>query len=373
MNISIITCHHVYNYGATLQAFALQYYLKSLGHNVSIIDYRLASHRRYEIFYVNARSHFYPIVKKIPFLKYFLGPIVNRRMFKTWKRKRSFDKFDNYYLCFSNQIYRNIEEIRKNPPISDVYIAGSDQIWNTDLPNGSDPGYYLDFGKGEIKRISYAASFGVSEIKRELEEFVKQQLQHFDKISVRERTGLKILEKLNIEGCLVVDPVFLLNKQSWLSVFSIQEKEEDYIFLYDFLHDDTRIRDYTISISKQMGLKIISINDYSNASYADIQVNDASPIDFIRYLVNAKYVISNSFHATAFSIILNKQFVTFSLTSQRNPSRMIDLLTSVGLLERFNPQDIEIIAKSIDWVDILNKYTRNILSSKQFLQENCSL
>lgn len=370
MNIKTITCHHVYNYGATLQAYALQEYLESLGHNVEIIDYRLPTHIRYELFTPYPQGRIYNIIKAIPLLKYILCPLKNRKMLLTWGRKNSFDNFDKKFLHISAKTYYNILEIQADPPLADVYIAGSDQIWNTAALNGKDPGYYLDFGDKNTKRISYAASFGVSKINADYEGFVKKKLLKFDSISVREKSGLEILNKLNIKGTVVVDPVFLLSKQQWIEKLRLKEKRENYIFLYDFLHDDANIKDFALSLSKETGFSILSVNDFSSTSYADKQINNAGPIEFLQYLLNAKFVVSNSFHATAFSLIFQKEFATFPLVSQRNSSRMSDLLSTLNLTYRLLPQKIDVLKKNIDWQNINNKMSTLILSSKHFFNKN---
>lgn len=368
MDIKTVTCHHVYNYGATLQAYALQEYLESLGHNVEIIDYRLPTHIRYELFSVYPKGRTYNIVKIFPLLKYFLCPIKNRRMLLTWGRKKSFDDFDNNFLHITAKTYHNISELQANPPLADVYIAGSDQIWNTTMLNGKDLGYYLDFGNKEIKRISYAASFGGSKISDVDESFVKDELMNFDAISIREKSGLEILNNLDIKGTVVVDPVFLLSKKQWIEKLGLKERNENYIFLYDFLHDDEKIRNFALELSKTTGLPLCSINDYSSSSYADKQINDAGPIEFLQYLLNAKFVVSNSFHATAFSLIFQKEFATFPLVSQSNSSRMSDLLSNVGLTYRLSPVKIDVLNKKIDWKNIYNKMHISVLASKLFLE-----
>ncbi len=369
LKINTITCHHVYNYGASLQAFALQNYLESQKNDVTIIDYRLDCHKRYEFFNIDKASRFYPLYLKLNVLKYILGPISNRSMLKTFGRKKSFDKFDRDFLKLTSATYRTIEELKKNYPIADIYIAGSDQIWNTYMPNGTDLGYYLDFGETKTKRVSYAASFGSSTLKNGTQDFVRKQLSKFDKISVRESSGLTILNQLQLKGCNVVDPVFLLNKDEWIKKLKLNRKDEDYILLYDFLHLDNNIKEFTLKLAARTHLKIISINDYSNTPYADIQINDAGPVEFLTYLLNAKYIVSNSFHATAFSIIFNKQFVTFPLSTLNNSSRITDLLSDLTLPERYAPSSIETILKYIDWNAIMPNYFEKIKESKSFLQQ----
>lgn len=117
-------------------------------------------------------------------------------MRKTWGHKRAFDNFTVTYLPLT-QRFETSEELKQNPSVADIYVAGSDQIWNTGSMNGRTPGYYLDFGSA--KKISYAASFAVSKFEDEWKPFVKQMLSHFDHFSVREKTGLKILQDLGIE------------------------------------------------------------------------------------------------------------------------------------------------------------------------------
>lgn len=363
MKINTITCQHVYNYGATLQAFALQDYLESLGHNVEIIDFRLPTHTRYELFTPYPKGRAYELVCKFPLLRYIITPYRNRRMLKTWGRKRNFDRFDKEYLHLSSHTYKSLDKLQQDTFDADLFIAGSDQIWNTDMENGSNGAYFLDFGPEKTKRISYAASFGISEIKdNDKKLFIKQQLRKFDKISVREKAGLNILHDLGYEGCQVVDPVFLLSKDAWIKKLNLQIKENDYIFLYDFMHDDERLIQLSKELAQKEHLKICSVNDISHAPYADIQIDNAGPKEFLQLLLNAKYVISNSFHATAFSIIFDKKFATFPLLTQRNPSRMIDLLSANNMMERFIPSSVEAICENV------NKNA----NYQKYIEESCS-
>ena len=190
MKVGVITCHKVYNYGASLQSYALQHYLKKQGIKVYLINYLPDTFRsKYNLFFV--REDRRKIIKKFPILK-LLMPLSNRQMLITWGRKRAFNEFDTKYIELSPLSYSSINELRKNPPVADIYIAGSDQVWNTDMNNGRDASYFLDFGDERVKRISYAASFGISNIKEEYKTPIKEWLKRFEAISVREKTGLNI-------------------------------------------------------------------------------------------------------------------------------------------------------------------------------------
>lgn len=373
MKIKTITCHHVYNYGATLQAFALQNYLERLGHDVEIIDYRLLSHTRYELFKLNALSKTYRLTSAFPFVRYFIAPYKNRKMLKTWGRKKAFDLFDKQFLNISKQTYRKYAEIVASPPNADLFIAGSDQIWNPNLPNGTDRGYYLDFGDETARRVAYAASFGVNELTPSEANFIKQQLKKFQYISVREESGLSILKNLGIKATKCLDPVFLLRKEEWIKQLNLHEGKDNYIMLYDFAHDDQRMQKFVLSLAKREGLDIVSVNDYSHATYANRQINDAGPKEFLQWLMNARYVIANSFHATAFSLIFHKPFVSFPLSRQKNSSRMTDMLANVGLSKHFAPIENTWDIGAINWNNVDEKLGKDIENSKMFLLHSCNL
>lgn len=227
------------------------------------------------------------------------------------------------------------------PPLADLYIAGSDQIWNSNYNNGRDPAFYLDFGSINIKRASYAASFAINAIQEDRKPFVKNQLKKFDYISVRERTGLEILRNLGInDAFLVNDPVFLLDKEKWLHLLNHSRKYklpcEDFILLYDFVGDE-RIEKFVKVLSVEKNLKIVSVNDFEKRKYADINISNAGPLEFLNLIRCASCIVSNSFHATAFSVILEREFYVFSLQGHDNSTRMSDFLATIHLKERFNP------------------------------------
>ena len=360
MKIKTITCHHVYNYGASLQAYALQHYLESLGHEVEIIDFNPWFHcDRYNPFWIpkNAIGRAASIIKKFPLLRYIWCPYKAYRggMFKTWGRKAAFDAFEKEYYHLTSIKYFSSEELMQNPPMADAYIAGSDQIWNTFSNNGKEPGYYLDFGNDQTKRISYAASLATNSIKDECKDFIKEKLAKFSSISVREKTGASLLADLGISNVSVVlDPVFLLDKREWkqlsLKGYLYGLSHESYVLVYDFLGNDDNMISFVKAYAKEKSLKIVSINDFSERGYADININNAGPLEFLSLIDNAACVIASSFHATAFSVIFQKEFYTFSLKGHHNSSRMLDFLSSLGLQDRMNPTLMQV--STINWVKI---------------------
>ena len=192
MRIKTITCHNVYNTGASLQAYALSKYLQNLGHDVEIIDYvpdYLVHHRLWAV----ANSVYNkPVIREL----YNLAKLPGRLCARYGTRKRAFDRFTDQYLPLTDRHYSSYEELISNPPDADIYLAGSDQIWNSLFLNGRDPAFYLQFAPGNRIRASYAASFAISQIAPEYQEQTKKWLSDFDYVSVREASGLTILEMM---------------------------------------------------------------------------------------------------------------------------------------------------------------------------------
>lgn len=370
MKIKTITCHNVYNYGASLQAYALQKYLEDLGNDVEIIDFRPWFHRkRYNLFYIDYNSSMYRIVRIFPFLKYLLAPIKNRSSLKTYGRKKSFDEFTDKELKITTTCYHTSEELKKNPPAADLYIAGSDQIWNTDTYNGKEDAYYLDFGTSDINRASYAASFAITSLPDSLKSYVRNRLLKFRNISVREKSGLKILKDLGInEGVHVLDPVFLLTSKQWkiLSEQSVNTNNiyGKYILLYDFI-GDKKIEEFTRMYAESMRIPIVSLNDYNERKYANINLSNCGPYDFLNLILNSDVIITNSFHATAFSIIFNKNFYSFPLITQRSSARMYDMLEMLQVLDRFDCNSIQ--SNNINYDRVNNRLNHYIDASKAYI------
>ncbi len=368
MIIKTITCHDVYNYGASLQAYALQYFLAKQGHNVEIIDYIPDYlNRTYNFWYISDKSRFYNISQKNPLI-HLLYSIWNiPRTYATCGRIYPFKKFKSSHLKCTHK-YRTYLELKQDPPKADIYIAGSDQIWNSLLPNGKDPAFFLNFGEKTTKRISYAASFGIPSISKDIKKQTQLYLSCFNKISVRECTGAKILQELGYNSTVVVDPVFLLKSSEWKDLITTTKRiiKEDYILVYDIFQDNEQLTTATKELSAKYNLKIVSINDNKKSSYAHINISNGGPIEFLNLLYNASFVISCSFHATAFSVIFNKPFWVFYRKS--NISRMMDFLKIINLEQCLNPQSFE--PNEINWSKVNAQLKGHISKSIEFLLQN---
>jgi hypothetical protein len=317
MKICIITCQNAANHGARLQCYALVHWLQKQGHSVEVIDYRPA-------YTLDAKLWYWPGLSLFRWAQLFVYYPTRKRNIE---RRKYFDSFSQKYLPLTKNIYYSIDDLRKNPPIADIYIAGSDQIWNTTFSNGTDSAYYLDFGSNNIRRESFAASFATERLKPGTESFVKENLERFDKITVREQSALKILESLGLVGTLQEDPVFLLSASEWDKVANGTGAGEKYVLVYDFYNRDD-IKAEAQRIAQTGNLKIFNIG-HMKFSYADKNFVYAGPETFVSLIKNASYVISNSFHGTAFAMIYGVPFLVLDRPDGLN-IRMHDLLERHG-------------------------------------------
>ena len=364
MKIKTITCHDCYNFGASLQAYALQTHLASLGHEVEIINYKpdyLSGH--FNMWAVSNPVFNKPLIKQL----YLLAKLPGR--LRSLSRKKVFDEFTAKYLYLTRR-YNSYEELKADAPAVDVYIAGSDQIWNTLFRNGRDAAFYLDFGKPEVKRISYAASFSTPDVAPEYREFVRHELKNFDHISIREKTSLPLLKSLGRpDGVAVCDPVFLLSREHWEDMINQSSHvipKEKYILLY--LSDRGKnIETIAKKIREITGWKIYAVGAIT-ASYADKNFTNASPLNFLTLIRNAQIVVSNSFHATAFSLIMHTKFCVVNRIEGIN-ERMKSMLEDFGIAERLISNYSETILDEIDWSK-LNSIKENITDySKKWLSQ----
>lgn len=376
MRIRTITCHDVGNYGASLQAYSLMRHLQGMGHDVKIIDY-LPDYKppchSLATFYNSGRAAL--VYRYAPWLKPLMAFWQNRRELRFQKRRRAFDAFKARCLDTTERAYRNNGELAEamaggqrggGDLDADLYIAGSDQIWNPYYGNGLDPAYYCAFVADPSRCISYAASFGKAILSPAEREFIRPQLANFRALSVRETTGVEIARSMGYDACQVVDPVFLTSREDWERL-AVRPRTEGYVLVYDFLHNDPRIERLACALARERGLKIVAVNDKGRLAYADRNVSDAGPAEFLGYIRNASHVVAASFHAAAFSVIFERDFYIFPMKGHGNSSRMTDFLRSVGLERRFIDGEAVGSDAPIDFAPVRNALATQVDASKQWL------
>ena len=361
MKIKTITCHDVYNVGASLQAYALVTYLRSLGHEAEIIDYKpdyLSNH--YRLWGLNNPAYDKPVLREL----YNLAKLPGRLKARYGNRKKCFDAFTRDYLPTTERRYTSNDDLKQNPPDADVYFAGSDQIWNCFFQNGRDPAFYLDFVPDGRIKASYAASFATEDVAEEWKPRVRQWLSGLDFISIRESSGVEIVERLGIPGAVqVLDPVFLLNREDWSAIEQKPEHMEPYVLLYDFDHNPEMVQ-FAKKLATDNGWKLYSV---LSCDECDRCFSQEGPRMFLGLVHHAKFVVSNSFHATAFSLIFQKQFVVFNRSESIN-TRMRDVLGLVGLTKQLMTEFDRKVQK-INYTKVDGKLDRAIMKSKRYIAE----
>ena len=338
MKILTLTCHDVYNYGASLQAYALQKHLAFLGHDTSIIDYKpnyLDTKYRLSWF-VNPNSpHFSKCNKNICFrIFYILKRYLEDLKFSS--RKKVFNEFKKKYLITTKR-YNSYIQLCQDPPKANVYIVGSDQVWNNNpLLNGWDAAFFLQFGHNCVQRISYAASFGST---KNCPDIMTRWINSLDAISIREKSSLKLMQDITKPIEVVCDPVFLLTKEEWIKSLELSQGKNDYILIYNLSGDNEVLINHARFLAKAKGLKIHYMVVDKKLPDA-INIKGAGPKEFLEEILNASYVFSDSFHATAFALIFNKEFYTYQFKSEHASQRMLILLESIRQKARYNPQNL---------------------------------
>lgn len=377
MNIGILTEYYESeNYGGVLQAFALCFTLNTMGYHAEQIPYfksieaknnlRLAK-KNTALDFMNIKSLKKRLVGKV------IQCILNK---KFSIRKESFRNFRNVLIPHANEVYDD-DTLANCGDAYDAYIVGSDQVWN---PTFCHPGYMLDFVNKKRIKMSYAASLGVSSFDEQTRLEFKKSLSTYDGISVREDDAVSILSQLtdkNIE--CVLDPVLLLSRVQWDSIASNRGEGQDYIFTY-FLGEDTLHRKLATEFANAHNLKVISMPyvwgryRFCDKKFGDVRMYDVSPQDYIALIKNAKFVITDSFHAVVFSCIYQKEFFVFQRTDFEGMSTRLESITKLfgarshfcDNEERLNLNYLKELPL-IDYNKIKDIYERRKLNSIRFL------
>ena len=347
-----MTYHTAHNYGALLQAYALKNYIIDAGYNVVNINYTPEK------------------VSKV----YAISPFQDARSIKSiisnfLKLRYKLNQHLIFNRFIKNQLLAGGKSIAYEEALEkcDAIIVGSDQVWNDDITD-CVPNYFIPEKDKGLVKISYAASFGKRKLSAFQKECIEKYLSDFDAISIREEDGKEEIERaLNKNIEIVLDPVFLLGREKWLELarFSnIQYGKIPYIFYYA-LSEDKELIKQTEDLAQQKGYRIIIVHPIgTRQSISGIQLYNVGPIEFLDLLLNAAVVATNSFHATAFSVIFGKNY--FHIKQNSSESRVESLLSRIsayncpsseyeGLLELSN----------ID----MNQLNKKIDESKAFLKK----
>lgn len=353
-----VTFHRSYNFGAALQAYALQRFQLLHGYDNRIIDFICDyDSRKYKIF----RVHLYR-----QSLKYLVSDLLFAA--KNIMRKHAFQCFRNKYMAITPRRYRSLGETKDLLKDFDALICGSDQIWNKEITGALVPEYFLDFAKDSGKmKIAYGPSTGNPEIQAEDRETFARLLKNLDSISVRERTAAAQMEALSGKTVAVVlDPVLLLEAGEYDKIIKPVPVKGAFLFFYE-LEQNPEMLPFAAKIADEEGLQIIYYAKKSNpAIRKGINMYRHGPCEFLFYLKNARYVVTNSFHATVFSILFGKQFITFP--TKKGRLRMIDFLHTLSLDDRLYSKNAD-IRRPIDYSEAAKRLEQERNASTGYLLE----
>lgn len=386
MKIGIITYHFPYNCGAVLQCAALQSALEAEGHEVCVINYRPWYHQnRYTAF-----------KRPIVFVKCALRRLPENAGMKTkiktafsslirvvgsWRhyfaRKPQDNKFQNFIKkhLHTTRVYRTLKQLQKDPPDCDLYISGSDQLWNVHITEKRfDEAYFLKFGSPKTGRITFSVGADFTECDDPEAQLV-ELLKGLDAVALREGKCVETIRKCapNLPVTITVDPTFLIQKEAYDKFMTTACLEkEPFIFTYT-MTDSTQAKVYNAAklLSEKTGLKVIDACGQptkANKKVADNRI--CGPDEFLWYMKNASYVLTNSFHGTAFSIIMEKQFC--SIPHSKTGYRVMEILEKTGLEDRWTKTGmdaVKVITEKIPYDEKKEQRDALVAGSLNYLQE----
>lgn len=359
--IGLITMHNVCNMGAVLQAYALQIEIDSNGGNSEIIDYIPNLRKGYRKYFPKNQG-IGKIRRTFSWLKWLPHRIL-------WQKP--YNEFVNEHLKLSKETFYENQKIYNYLFEYDVFVTGSDQVWNSSSTDGLSPYYFLDFAKG--KKVSYAASISNKNLSFEEKKILEKYLSSYDAISVREKQAVELLEPVcKKDISFVLDPTLLLTKNEWemLGNESNINIKENYLLIY-MLGNVPRMLELAKKIAMEKKLKIVKFGwDIKKKKYVDYNISFKKPQDFIRLFMNADYIVTNSFHGTVFSINFKKDFV--SIPSSKGNPRFLSILSVLGILDRLYDEKKEIgnYIESIDYEDVDKKLEELREKSITYIRSN---
>lgn len=366
--VEIVTILDNTNFGTYLQALATGITIKNLGYEVEVLNY-IRPH-------MTSKGLFKGLIKQLGFLRALIR-IIQSKPKKTQKLREKDHRFIRNFLPLSQE-YQSYNEIKSSPPKADIYLTGSDQVWNSYYNCGLDKTFYLDFAPKNAKRVAYAASIGMEEIPPKEKDKTISLLKKYTTITVREDAAVKLLKKYYIYAVPVLDPTLLLKKENWEQIAESEplnfDVNDSFILVYSV---ETRkesgiLETLARKISQELNLKIYFVT-YNRKSVgfniADKYFFEATPGVFLNLMLKASFVLVSSFHGTAFAINFNKQF--FTVTPKKFNSRTGSLLRLTHLENRaVSSENLrELDFSKINYELVNSKLNKERASSIGLLQE----
>lgn len=331
MKAASITIHRPVNFGSALQTLATQMVWERMGVELETIDYippRLQYKQRLKLLVSN---HSQPWKKRLA--TFLTMDVINRRIFNQFIRR---------YVHVSPRTYYSLEELQKYYPQADLYMTGSDQVWNSFYNRGVDSAFFLSFLPDDTPRFSFASSFGSAQLIEAEKGPIGKALSKYRYISVREQSAVKLIEQMGLPTpTLLPDPTLLLNKEEWVSLFPQPSYNQPYVLIYPMSQMDPELfvaaRQAATLLKAEVWCLSPGLKKYSQC---DRTLRFRSPEEFVALMNQASFVVTNSFHGTAFAINLGRPFTT--LLPYDFGTRIESLLERLNLTWRIHKEGAEI-------------------------------
>lgn len=348
--VGIMTWLHNGNYGTVLQAYALQQYLRKQGYSVTNIDFNASTTEKVKNLLYRGNS------AKLFLEKFDIA--MTQRSADSEKQKvkeRRFQEFinNNFNLTKRISTYKSLSQYSD---CFESYVCGSDQIWSPVLLNTP---YYFDFVSDNRKKIAYACSFGVSSVPLRKSRIITELLKRYDRISVREQNGQKIIKDLiGVDVPTTVDPVFLLDDREWDKIAKDSCIAGEYVFAYFLTYNSSYI-ELAKKVARKLDVKLVMVPVTKEEYNVEAELaQDVGPAEWIGLIKNAKVVLTDSFHGCVFSLLYEKPILIFKRFADSNKesqnSRIYTLIKQYGLQDRL----VDITTYDFDGLDSIEKSIR---------------
>lgn len=377
--LGICVCYQHRNYGSQLQSYATTVELKKRNIDYEIIRYKK---KITPLLLIKSLPRlFNPVFVRDRILLRYQKNLMMKLKPELGKsnavRNKCFADFSSRRFTDLSPVYYGYDSLKKAGEEYKAVMVGSDQLWG---PGGITSNFYnLMFAGENTRKISFSASFGVSQIKPKLHKLYRTFLNRMDYISVREIQGKKLVEQLSDKTAqVVVDPVMLLTAEEWLQ--EIPDKSlynEPYIFAY-FLGESKEHRQAVEKFARKKGLKIVTSHhtdkyNKSDEGFGDYAPFDVGPEEFVNLIRNAEYVFTDSFHGSVFSVLYQKKFLVFTRYSNNSiaskNSRIDSFCQLFAVADRRYQGNIEAVENDIDYKTVLEKVQQEREKSKAFLDK----
>lgn len=369
MKISVITLHTVNNYGSALQTYATQTVLQKLGHTVEFVDYWRKDNAGEGAVDKAMKS---PSMQKIRFLWDWSdlsrsAVRIPLRFLLAYKR-RPMQDFLKARVNLTPHTYYSMDDLLEDTPQADVYMTGSDQVWNSIWNQGIEKPYFLEYAPEGKKRVAFSASIGRTELSADEIPETVSMLKKYSAISVREESAVSLLKSLGIKAQLILDPTLMLSGREWEKIAEVPKVKKPYLLIYQ-LNSNRQMDRFAVNLAKRKGWDVVRICFAVPSIQRGVKcVISPSVEQLLGYLLQAECVLTDSFHATAFSLNLGRDFIC--VLPKRFGTRIESILKLTGTENRLlrDYSDYEIVNQTIDKAHVQSVFAKERARGVAFLQ-----